>query len=86
VVGKFLYRPGFRALIHSLRDQGLIFYQTFTETKISQGGPSNPDYLLRRNELLALCDGMNILVYREEDKVGDVCQGWRNQAMIIAQK
>lgn len=86
VVGHFLYRPGFNALIDALRNNGLLFYQTFTREKVNQSGPSNPDYLLERNELLERCSGMNILVYREEGKQGDSGLGWRNQAMIVAQK
>ena len=86
VVGHFLYRPGFDALVSALRINGLLFYQTFTREKGTQSGPSNPDYLLERNELLQRCSGMNVLVYREENKQGDIDLGWRNQAMIVAQK
>lgn len=86
VVGHFLYRQGFDALLNALRKDGLLFYQTFTQTKVRQAGPTNPDYLLERNELIQRCSGMNILVYREEDRMGNINQGWRNEAMIVAQK
>jgi len=86
IVSQFLHRPTFRALRESLRINGLLFYQTFTLEKVSNVGPTNANYLLDKNELLNLCDGMEILVYREEGVQGDVQQGWRNQAMIVAKR
>ena len=49
-------------------------------------GPSNPKFVLDKNELLHLCKDLEILVYREEGTTGCVTQGWRNAAMIIAKK
>ena len=49
-------------------------------------GPSNPKFLLDKNELLHLCKDLEILVYREEGTTGCITQGWRNAAMIIAKK
>jgi len=86
VVSYFLYRPILLGIRNSLKKGGLLLYQTFTAAKVSQTGPSNLDYLLNRNELLSVCDGMDILVYREEGLQGDVQQGWRNQAMIVAKR
>lgn len=86
VVSYFLHRPTFAKLIEALRPGGLLFYQTFTQQKVSQQGPKNPDYLLSKNELLGLCASLDILVYREEGIYGNVSQGWRNQAMIVAVK
>ena len=86
VAGNFLHRPSFVRLVDALRNNGLLFYQTFTEEKVDDIGPSNPDFLLIRNELLRLCKSMDVLVYREEGKQGDIKQGWRNQAMIVARK
>ena len=86
VVGHFLHRQSFKGLINALRAEGLLFYQTFTKARVNQNGPSNPDYLLEKNELLNRCEDMTILVYREEDLQGDLNQGWRNQAMVVAQK
>lgn len=85
-VANFLHRPTFHNLINCLRINGLLYYQTFIRDKVSSGGPSNPDYLLNENELLDLCHGLQILVYREEGSQGDIEQGWRNQAMIVAIK
>jgi len=33
-----------------------------------------------------MCQGMDILVYREEGQQGDVLLGWRNQAMVVARQ
>ena len=49
-------------------------------------GPSNPNFLLDKNELLHLCKELEILVYREEGTTGCIDQGWRNKAMIVAKK
>lgn len=85
IVSNFLYRPIFANILASLKKHGILLYQTFTAEKVNSVGPSNPDYLLARNELLSLCLDMNILVYREEGLQGDQTQGWRNQAMVVAQ-
>ncbi len=86
VVSRFLHRPSFPALLSAIREGGLLFYQTFIRDKINSSGPNNPDYLLRSNELLTLCNTLNVLVYREEGKQGEINAGWRNQAMIVARK
>lgn len=86
VVSNFLHRPSFSSLLESVRSNGLLFYQTFIEEKINDAGPSNPDFLLKRNEMLELCASLDILVYREEGTQGDINLGWRNQAMVVARK
>lgn len=86
IVHRFLERKLFPALINALRPEGLLFYQTFIKQKVSGNGPSNPDYLLDPNELLALCSPLRILFYREEARVGDVTQGLRDMAMLVGYK
>ncbi len=86
VVSRFLERTLCAALVAALRPGGLLFYQTFTVTKAQAGGPSNPDYLLAENELLRLFADLQLRVYREESCVGNVRQGFRNEAMLVAQK
>ena len=51
-----------------------------------EAGPSNPKFLLDKNELLHLCKDLEILVYREEGTTGCITQGWRNAALIVAKK
>ena len=83
-VCRFLERDLAPALCAALRPGGLLFYQTFTRTQVNPGGPANPAYLLADNELLSLFAGLRLLVYREEDRFGDLRQGWRDQALLIA--
>ncbi len=85
-VSNFLHRASFGCLIDSLEPGGLLYYQTFIVDKTIDVGPSNPDYLLMKNELLEFCRGMDVLVYREEGTQGNINNGWRNQAMIVARK
>ena len=86
VVSHFLDRKIIPNIIQSLKQNGLIFYQTFTRDKISVKGPTNPDYLLKNNELLELFSKLSILYYREDGNVGDLSRGVRNEAMLVAQK
>jgi len=86
VVTHFLDRTLMPHLLAALKPQGLLFYQTFTKTKIDNTGPKNPDFLLDNNELLSLCEPLHLLAYREEGQLGDVTQGFRNLAMLVGQK
>lgn len=86
VVSYFLERSLAPALCAALRPGGLLFYQTFVRDKVSQQGPSNPDFLLAENELLSLFAELRLRVYREEGKLGDSTQGLRNEALFVGQK
>lgn len=86
VVTRFLDRGLSPQLTQALRVGGLLFYQTFTRTRVSDVGPSNPDYRLVDGELLAMFAALQVLVYREEGKVGDVNRGFRDEAMMVARK
>ena len=86
VVSRFLDRQLIPKLINALKPQGLIFYQTFTVAKSHSNGPSNPDFLLRRNELLTLFAELVTVFYREDDNIGNSQLGLRNEAMLVAQK
>ena len=85
VVSHFLERDLFAPLRAALRPGGLLFYQTFTRTCVSGAGPSNEEYRLADNELLTLCRDMQVLVYREEGRIGDLKAGLRDVAMLVAQ-
>lgn len=86
VVTRFLDRSIIDPLIAALRQNGLIFYQTFIKDKRDDYGPKNPDYRLDNNELLRLFSGLHIIYYREEGTTGDLNRGFRNEAMLIARK
>ena len=86
VVTRFLERGLAPQLTRALRVDGLLFYQTFTRTRVSDVGPSNPDYRLADGELLVMFSALQVLVYREEGKVGDISRGFRDEAMMVARK
>ncbi|MDD5033830.1 MAG: methyltransferase domain-containing protein [Methylococcaceae bacterium] len=83
VVSRFLARPLAGAIIDSLRPGGLLFYQTYIRDKPTASGPSNPDYLLGENELLAMFDRLKLVFYREEARIGDLGLGNRNEAFLV---
>jgi len=85
VVCHFLDRQIMPEIIAALRNNGLLFYQTFTKTRVQESGPSNEQYRLGKNELLDLCKGLDTIVYREEGTIGDTESGFRNEALYIGQ-
>lgn len=52
VVTNYLWRPLMPQLIAALREGGVLIYETFALGNERLGRPANPDFLLRRNELL----------------------------------
>ena len=86
VVSYFLERAIIPALIDALKPGGLVCYQTFTRQRVSGRGPQRAAYRLAEQELLQLFSGLQILFYREEGRVGDVQQGFRDEAMLVGRK
>ena len=54
VVVNYLHRPLFAQLRMSLADDGVLLYETFAMGNEAFGPPRNPNFLLRRDELLAV--------------------------------
>ncbi len=86
VVSQFLYRPIMPALTAALRPGGLLFYQTFHQDKLATTGPSSPDFLLTRNELLHSFRELLTIYYREDHRTGDLQQGLRDCSYYIGQR
>jgi len=86
VVSRFLERSLCEKISSALKIGGLLYYQTFVQDKVADIGPRNPDYLLELNELLRLFPSLKVIVYREEGCIGDVAKGFRNEALLVAQK
>ncbi len=86
VVARFLDRSVCPYLIAALKPQGVLFYQTFTVQNTGSGGPMNPDYLLRKNELIGLFSELTVLSFRDEGVQGNLHKGLRNESWIIARK
>ena len=85
VVSYFLNRELFPQIIKSLKPNGLLFYETWSQQKIDDSGPRNPDFRLKAAELLDLTSGFHPLFYREEGGNGDTSKGFRNVAMVVIQ-
>jgi len=86
VVSRFLDRSICNAIMESLKPNGLLFYQTYTQDKTSGPGPKNPRFLLAENELLQLFSPLKRVYYRENSGLGMIQQGLRNEAQFIGQK
>jgi SAM-dependent methyltransferase len=85
-VNHYLERELCPVISQALKPGGLLYYQTYSQQRVSDKGPSNPVYRLAPNELLQLFPQLQIIVYREEGRVGDAEQGWRDEAMLVSQK
>ena len=57
VVTDYLFRPLLVPLVDCLKPGGIFLYETFALGNERFGRPRNPDFLLRRGELLALAEG-----------------------------
>jgi len=86
VVSRFLDRSICNAIMESLKPNGLLFYQTYTQQKISESGPKNSRFLLAENELLQLFPTLKLVYYRENTDLGMTQHGLRNEAQFIGQK
>jgi len=86
VVSGFLSRKFCPDICRALRQGGLLAYQTYTQEKVdtAPSGPRNPNYLLAPGELLKLFPTLAPCVYREERDLGDLQQGLRNYAYLLA--
>lgn len=85
-VSYFLDRTLVAPIIAALKPGGLLFYQTFTQTRVRDSGPRSEAFRLADGELLTLFAELRPLVYREEGRVGDLAKGHRDEAMLVAQK
>ena len=64
VVTNYLHRPLFPALLDALMPGGVLLYETFMEGNERFGRPSNPEFLLKDGELLALArDRLSVTAY-----------------------
>lgn len=65
VVTNYLWRPLLRSIVAAVDRGGVLIYDTFALGNARFGKPSNPDFLLRPNELLqAAGAALTVLAYR----------------------
>jgi tellurite methyltransferase len=86
VVAHYLERVLTQAIIGALKMGGLLFYQTFTRTAVSDAGPQKDEWRLADGELLTMFAPLRPLVYREEGRIGDIGRGFRDKALLVAVK
>jgi len=84
VVSFFLHRPTLEHLMQILNPGGLLFYQTYSGEQRNGRGPSNPDFRLQPGELLQRFSAMPVLYYREDRQYGNIDEGIRDQALLVA--
>jgi SAM-dependent methyltransferase len=67
VVTNYLYRPHLDRLPKMLAEGGVLIYETFAQGNAQFGKPSNPDFLLKTGELMALAarHGLKVLAYED---------------------
>lgn len=67
VVTNYLYRPFLDELPKMLCEGGVLIYETFADGNAEFGKPSNPNFLLKPGELLALAQrsGLKVIAYED---------------------
>lgn len=67
VVTNYLYRPFLDELPKMLCEGGVLIYETFADGNAQFGKPSNPNFLLKPGELLALAErsGLKVIAYED---------------------
>lgn len=85
IVSYYLHRETLPQLEKMLKKDGLLFYQTFSGPQCSGVGPSNPDFRLRRGELLQVFNNLELLVYHEA-AFDDGESSMSDQVLYLAKK
>lgn len=66
VVCRYLHRPLLSSFVESLADDGLLIYETFMTGQETIGRPRNPEFLLRRDELLRVfADHLQVIAFEQ---------------------
>ena len=65
LVFNYLWRPLWPQLLASLAPGGLLVVETFAAGNETVGKPARPDFLLQPGELIARCDGLQIVAYED---------------------
>jgi SAM-dependent methyltransferase len=71
VVTNYLHRPLLPAIVAAVAPGGALLYETFAVGNERFGKPSNPDFLLRPNELLEAVLGRMLVVAFENLEVAE---------------
>ncbi len=76
VVTNYLWRPLFPQITAALAQNGMLIYETFMAGNERFGKPSNPDFLLRPDELLDWCHeaGLTVRAFEQGEESSAVRQ------------
>lgn len=82
----YLNRRLMAQMITALKEGGVVIFETFIQAhEKPEQGSMNPDYLLKKNELLKVFCDLDVIYYEEVDGVN--LRGEKNKtASIVAQK
>ncbi len=81
----YLNRRFFHQIKEALKPNGVVIFETFIIAHGDFDNPQNPEYLLRKNELLHAFIGLNIIYYEERDDIN--LRGEKTRvASLVAQK
>ena len=69
VVTNYLHRPLYACIIDAIAADGVLLYETFAVGHEALGRPTNPDFLLRDNELFDVARGRLTIVAFEQGRV-----------------
>lgn len=61
----YLQRAIFQEIKEGLKDGGYLIFETYTLEQTQFGRPTNPEFLLKPNELLTMFKDLHIIYYRE---------------------
>lgn len=86
VVFRYLHRPLLPLIKEAIRPGGLLIYETFTREQAKLGRPTNPDFLLRPNELVDCFDDWTIVHSFEGVVDTETGDGNRAIAQLVAEK
>ena len=81
----YLNRRFFPQIKEALKEGGVVIFSTFIVAHGAFENPKNPEYLLRKNELLHAFIGLDIIYYEEQDNF-DVCGEKTRIASLVARK
>lgn len=75
IVTNYLWRPILPDIIGCVAEDGVLIYETFAQGQEKRGKPSNPDFLLKPNELLETAvPRLVVVAYEHGVSGGDVMQ------------
>lgn len=83
IVVNYLYRPIMPALVAAVAPGGVLIYDTFAVGNEAYGPPTNPDYLLRREELLIAVRPELVVMAYEDVEETDPRPAVRQRVMAV---